>query len=388
MNIGIVLSKSPAYSETFFNSKIKGLLVSGHDVTLFVQKNESNFSLCKIKKAPQIHKNNLLQILKIILVITAFILKYPKRFSTFVNLEKKEKRNWIQILKNIYNNAHILNSNLDWVHFGFATMALQSEHVAKSINARMAVSFRGFDMDIYPLKHPNCYQIIWENIDKIHSISGYLLNKGYQLGLSKETKYKVITPAVDTALLNRKNVQADGELKFLTIGRLHWIKGLIYTLEALSILKDNGVKFIYNIVGTGPEYDNIVFGIHQFGLDNMVNLIGQIPHNQIFEHLSKTDIYLQYSNSEGFCNAVLEAQAMKCLCIVSDGGALTENVVHGQTGWIVPKRNPKQLARTIQEVINLPDDEKAEVTSYAHQRVLSTFNLEKQQKEFNEFYGE
>ena len=32
MKIGIVLSQTPGYSETFFNSKIKGLLKNGVDV--------------------------------------------------------------------------------------------------------------------------------------------------------------------------------------------------------------------------------------------------------------------------------------------------------------------------------------------------------------------
>ena len=36
MKIGIVLSSTPAYSETFFNSKIKGLQKNGFEVVLFV----------------------------------------------------------------------------------------------------------------------------------------------------------------------------------------------------------------------------------------------------------------------------------------------------------------------------------------------------------------
>ena len=43
--------------------------------------------------------------------------------------------------------------------------------------------------------------------------------------------------------------------------------------------------------------------------------------------LNNSDVYLQYSVQEGFCNAVLEAQAMGLLCVVSDGGALPENVI-------------------------------------------------------------
>ncbi|MBK7870836.1 MAG: glycosyltransferase family 4 protein [Saprospiraceae bacterium] len=56
-------------------------------------------------------------------------------------------------------------------------------------------------------------------------------------------------------------------------------------------------------------------------------------------YYEKADIYLQYSIQEGFCNAVLEAQAMGLLCIVSDAEGLPENILHGQTGWVVPKGN-------------------------------------------------
>ena len=96
---------------------------------------------------------------------------------------------------------------------------------------------------------------------------------------------------------------------------------------------------------------------------------------------------MQYSISEGFCNSVLEAQAMGLLCVVSDGGALPENVFHEKTGWIAPKRNPAALAKTITEVINLPEDLKQQISTNAQQRVANEFNLEKQQKEFVEFYN-
>ncbi|MBE9490741.1 MAG: glycosyltransferase, partial [Bacteroidetes bacterium] len=95
---------------------------------------------------------------------------------------------------------------------------------------------------------------------------------------------------------------------------------------------------------------------------------------------------LQYSISEGFCNAVLEAQAMGLLCVVSDGGALSENVLHEKTGWIVPKRKPKALAEAIMKVIHLPKEEKEKVRNNANERVIESFNLIKQQQEFIEFY--
>jgi colanic acid/amylovoran biosynthesis glycosyltransferase len=386
LKIGLVLSNTPQYSETFFVSKIKGLQKEGHEVVLFAQNKASGFSLCKVILAPKINKTNTFIKSLVILVVVFKLMLYPKRILKFIKLERLVKRPWPQLFKNVVNNSHVLTKNLDWLHFGFATLAIQSEHVAKVVNAKMAVSLRGFDIDVYPLQHPNCYNLIWKNVDKVHSISHYLLEKAKVLGLPEQTDCSIIRPAVDISKIKIAPKVLSEVINLLTVGRLHWIKGLIYTLEALAILKAQGVSFNYTIIGSGPDYESIVFAISQLSLTQEVRLLGQNTHENTLSYYANADIYIQYSASEGFCNAVLEAQAMECLCVVSDGGALIENVIHNQTGWVVPKRNPKILAKTLQEVILLPEDEKEFIKRNAKNRVSKTFSLEKQQKEFLKFY--
>ena len=75
-----------------------------------------------------------------------------------------------------------------------------------------------------------------------------------------------------------------------------------------------------------------------------------LPNTKHYKnYLEKSDIYLQYSIQEGFCNSVLEAQAMGLLSIVSDANGLTENIIHNYTGWVVPKMAPKLLANCIKK---------------------------------------
>ena len=161
-------------------------------------------------------------------------------------------------------------------------------------------------------------------------------------------------------------------------------KGIIYTLEALNKIKS--LDFEYTIVGEGSEYQELSFAIHQLGLSKNVLMVGLKNKNEVKTILSETDIYLQYSSSEGFCNAVLEAQAMGLLCIVSDAEGLSENIIHEKTGWVVPKRRPEVLAQVIDNVISLPIEEKNRITTNAKQRVTKEFNLKKQQNEFVQFY--
>ena len=308
----------------------------------------------------------------------------------FIRLERAENRSWSQLFKNIYNNAHILRTQIDWLHFGFATLALQSEHVAKTINAKMAVSIRGFDIGIYPIKEPNCYDLLWNQLDKLHAISYDLLALAHKKGLKKVTPYQIITPAIDTALFSNNQLRKENQdvIRFVSVARLHWKKGLIYTLEALSILKKRDIAFEFILIGAGEEYERLVFAAYQLGILENVIFKGKLSHQDVQLELTKASIYLQYSIQEGFCNAVLEAQSMGLLCVVSDAEGLQENVLHEKTGWVVPKRQPKLLANKILEVINLDQHKKTKIKEDAILRVQQDFNLEKQQREFIQFYAD
>lgn len=386
MTIGLILAKTPAYSETFFISKIKGLQEHGHQIILFVQHKEPDFNLCEVRIAPKVsRKNKLSQLAKIVYVIIK-IIPYFKRVLIFKRLEKQTNRSHTQILKNIFNNVHLLTANLDWIHFGFATMALQSENVAIAIDAKMAVSFRGYDIDVYPLKHTNCYHLLWKRVDKIHSISHYLIQQASRIGLPEQIGFQIITPAIDSKFFNFDLQKSTRQIQMITIARLHWIKDIETTLEALSLLKLKGLDFTYKIIGSGPAYEQIAFSIYQLNLSDRVELLGNKNQLAIIDLLHASTIYLQYSQSEGFCNAVLEAQAAGCICIVSDGGALPENILNQETGFVVPKRNPTLLAKKVMEVVDLPESERNRIIKNAQMRVLADHNLKDQKSKFIAFY--
>jgi glycosyltransferase involved in cell wall biosynthesis len=62
---------------------------------------------------------------------------------------------------------------------------------------------------------------------------------------------------------------------------------------------------------------------------------GPVAPGELSKLLSIAGILPYASNiAETFCLSVLEAQAAGCLPIVTPYGALTERIVHGETGWI------------------------------------------------------
>ncbi|MDQ3392696.1 MAG: glycosyltransferase [Bacteroidota bacterium] len=390
MTIGIVLPEAPGYSETFFYSKIKGLISEGHKVILFVNNNSGNFNLCEVVAAEKVDsKRPIIQVFKLIFILAKLFIKAPAAMNALNKFEKADGTSLKNIFEKIYINAHILPYKLHWLHFGFATMAVKRENVAKAIGAKMAVSFRGYDISIYPVKNKGCYNKLWQKVDKVHSISDDLYQEALKLGLSEKVAYQKINPAIDSGkFVNKKQfLKINEPVKLVTVGRLNWKKGIEYAIAALGLLSKRGIDFKYNIIGTGTEYERLIFAAYQLGIEEKINFLGKKSHEEVVTYLADSDIYLQPSIQEGFCNAVLEAQAMGLLCIVSDAEGLPENVVDGKTGWVVPKRNSEALAKKIEEVLHEDNVLLANIQNRAVERVKAQFNISNQIRDFINFYS-
>ena len=389
MKIGLVLIKTPSYSEKFLISKIKGLQQGGHKVILFADKND-DFKICEVVDMPKVSKFFFLQIIKMALAYFTVIIQSPITVINFLRLEKLDGISFRFRWENLYLSSKILSKDLDWIHFCFTTTALRKENVAKSINAKMGVSLRGYDINIYPLKNKNCYSLLWKKVDKVHSISNSLLKKAKKHGLDNSIKQEVIFPAINTKRFKSKTnavpFNSKNTIQILTVARLHWIKGIEYIIEAMGKLES--VNFHYTVVGSGIEYERLVLVVNQLKLTNKVKLVGYIPHDDIVSLYEKADLYIQYSLEEGFCNAVLEAQSMGVLTIVSDASGLSENIVDRKTGWVVPKRDPMLLAKKIKEIISMDDEKLIIIRLNGIKRVKTKFNLISQKKHFNRFFNE
>jgi colanic acid/amylovoran biosynthesis glycosyltransferase len=206
-------------------------------------------------------------------------------------------------------------------------------------------------------------------------------------GCKTPQKVVKICPAIDTNYFETTAIGSDSsKIKIFTVARLHWKKGLDYTLEALALLQQQGILFHYTIIGDGQEKERLQFAVHQLGLTGAVTFTGRISHQEVKNKLQTADLYLQYSVQEGFCNAVLEAQAMGIICIVSDAEGLSENVVDTQTGFVVPKRNPLSLSAKIAEVLNLNEVKKSEIQKNSIQRIRNEFSIDIQIEKFIVFY--
>lgn len=387
LTIGLVLTATPKYSETFFINKINGLVAQGHNIVLFVDivgayKNDN----VTIVKMPSLEGNNLRKSMVSALLFLKAILMHPIKTIRHYLLDKKDGISFSRRVKNIILNQVFFSYKLDWLHFGFGMFVINRENVAETINAQMAVSFRGSDLYLSPLRHKNCYDSLFTKKVRYHVLSNQMKETLMDYNVGKNDIY-VINPAISIDLFKgAPRTFLNKKLRIATTARLHWKKGLVYTLEALAILKRKNIDFEYVLIGEGDQRERLLFAAHQLGISDHITLTGKLQQAEIIQHLKDAEIYLQYSIQEGFCNSVLEAQAMGLLCIVSNADGLDENIKDGESGWVIQKRQPEFLANKIMEVYHLPEKAKKDISNNAIKRVEKEFNLEKQKNEFSVFY--
>lgn len=129
-----------------------------------------------------------------------------------------------------------------------------------------------------------------------------------------------------------------------TIGFVHirW-KGQQDVIRAMKKLKDKGYKIKYQLVGIGDNsyLKNLAA---ELGLENEVEFIGGLPHDDVIEWLKNIDIYIQPSYTEGVCRALVEAMSMACPTITSDGGG---NIELCNPGFVFPHGDLQQIEEVI-----------------------------------------
>src|SRR5207245_4136839 len=72
--------------------------------------------------------------------------------------------------------------------------------------------------------------------------------------------------------------------------------------------------------------------------------------------LASFAVFAYPSRFEGLCLAVIEAQAAGVPVVATPVGGIPENVVDGETGLLVPPRDPAALAAAINRLLEDPGD--------------------------------
>ncbi len=178
----------------------------------------------------------------------------------------------------------------------------------------------------------------------------------------------------------------------LLAGRIVEWKGHLVLVEALARLAAAQPDAVAVFVGdTGgraaPAVERICARAAGLGVASRLRFVGHCDDMPTAYALA--DLVVAPSlRPEPFGRVVVEAQAMRRLVIVSDGGGAAETVQHGETGWRVPPGDRDALAAAIDAGLSLPADALALFGDNARASVAARFSTARMQAATLAVYSE
>lgn len=222
------------------------------------------------------------------------------------------------ILLSKYGNQHILK--------------IACEHQHHNSNSRY----------ISNIKHK------YNNLDYLVALTKSLAGD-YKQFLIKNKKTKIVTipnmipdESVKITDLNNNRI--------VSIGRLHPGKCID---EAIDIYEKSNVPYTFDIAGDGEEYERLKEYVSEKKLDKKVSFVGSLNRNGVNQLLSKSDIFIMTSKSEGLPMVLIEAMRCGVICIAYETESGVNDIIEdGVNGFIIKNRNETAFAEKLQFMVN------------------------------------
>ncbi len=157
-------------------------------------------------------------------------------------------------------------------------------------------------------------------------------------------------------------------------------------LHAASLLLKDYPNVHFVLVGSGIDRSNgeLVKSVISLNIEKNVHLLGE--RSDIQNITAALDIATSSSYGEGFPNVVGEAMSCGVPCVVTDVG--DSALLVGDTGKVVPPKNPKALARAWRELIEIGSEERKQLGLAARRRIEENFSLPAITAQYEELYEE
>jgi glycosyltransferase involved in cell wall biosynthesis len=353
--IVMVTDHFPKFSETFFVRKFLGLLHRGWDVHVVCQRSNDD------------------------------------QWRYFPELQEQIRHQGRVHVAREHLDQRVIELQPDIVHFGYGTLAVGRTHIGAAAGCRLVTSLRGYDLNSFRLDDPGCFDEVFGTSDVVHAVSEAIWKRAQERGCPAERPHVVIPDAVDVSWFQppARDGGALGSrerpLRLLTVGRLHWKKGHEHALAAVRALRDRDIEVEYRIVGEGEYRELTEFTIADLGIGAQVRLLGACRAEEVRDALAWADVLVHPSLTEAFGVAVIEAQAMGLPVVCSDAGGLPENIEHEITGFIVPRRDHRRLAKRLAELAADPGL-RLRMGRAARARAQSALSVELQLERFEALY--
>jgi len=325
LNIIFVVEYFPARSQIFILNQITGLIDNGHNVSIFSIAQNLNPEY----QHPNVEKYSLLD------------------------------RVYYEKLPVVLPECDILfcqSGSLGNKLFRFPELKEWLE------DKKIVVCLRGHDITAHDVKNDGRYNYLFKRGDLFLPVCGYFKKLLIKLNCDSE-KIVVHHSAINCSqfFFKERKKPEKGMIRLVSVCRLTEKKGMRYAIKAVARVVKQYKNIHFTIIGDGPLKEELEKLIKKLKIRNHVTLFGWATHDQVVLELDQSHIFLlpsitaENGDEEGIANALKEAMAMGLISIATWHAGNPELIDDSISGFLVPQRNSKLLARKIKYIINNPD---------------------------------
>lgn len=240
----------------------------------------------------------------------------------------------------------------------------------------------GSDVYDFPNESKVKKRIIEKNLKNYTAIAStsYCMAEETKKYLENKNRKIYITPfGVDTKKFKNFNIEKNkNEIVIGIVKTLTEKYGVEYLIRAIKELENILPEDIFSkirlvIYGKGELKNKLEDLTKELQIDDKVIFKGYISNEDVPKALNEMDIFVVPSINESFGVAAVEAMACEIPVIASSVGGLKEVIVDKETGYLVPKKDYKEIAKYLKKLI-LDKNLRTSLGENGRKRVLENYD--------------
>ncbi len=369
LKIGYVTSRFPKLTETFILYEILGLERAGVAVELYPLLRE-RAELVHPEAVPVVERAHYLPFVNgsILASQLYFLRRSPRRYLRTLALALRGtigSRNFfvgaIGLFPKVAHMARLMTAaGVTHVHCHFATHPALAGFVIHRLTG-IPYSFTAQGSDLHVDRTMLCQKV--DEAAFVVVISEYNRDLIVEdCGEAVRDRLRLIHSGIDTRFFHPgEGARGPGPFRILCVGTLHEVKGQTYLIEACRRLVESGIDLRAELVGEGPDRDELVGQIARAGLADRVALLGPRSRGEIAELLRSSDVLVTPSvptregKREGIPVVLMEALGSGLAVVASRISGIPELVEDGRDGLLVAPRDAGALADAIRRLHDDPE---------------------------------
>jgi glycosyltransferase involved in cell wall biosynthesis len=271
----------------------------------------------------------------------------------------------------------------DLIHAHFATDACAALPIQRRLGVPLVVTLHGYDVNsnetaLRQLDVGRVYlrrkHALLERAQLFLCISHFIRRRAIEGGFPEEKLY-VHPIGIDVDLF-RPPLRRNAEPLVLFVGRLAEVKGCDHLIRAMRRVQAQLPDARLVVIGDGPLRPRLE--LHAQATLRHSEFTGALHTGAVREWMRRASLVAIPSDArEGFCIVACEAQAMQLPVAGFAGPGLSESVADGETGLLVPQRDPAAFADAITTLLR-NESLAARMGVAGRRRVEQRFNLKRQ----------